>query len=205
MSDWLHGVEVPPLIIKDIRRITQNIRTATNVIKHHRYPIVELLEFGMPQVIDNFDWEVVDVLGEGREACCFPDGCQSHPQGPKIVLTNRVYEEATKGDGRSRYTIAHEIGHVFLHRNIPPVHNRKRCGSDLNPWENSEWQANTFAGELLMPIESFNRHKTLPTFCSEMGVSRQAARTQGFKFIKRKELSNTHWIRKEGGLDMDTG
>lgn len=50
---------------------------------------------------------------------------------------------------RDNFTLAHELGHLFLHAGWPNPKAGKygRCGV-RNP---QEWEANNFAGELLMP------------------------------------------------------
>ncbi len=61
---------------------------------------------------------------------------------------------------RDHFTIAHELGHLFLHYHLqspkPPLPvGFTRHGSDVY-----EWQANRFAGALLMPREMFeSRYK----------------------------------------------
>lgn len=65
----------------------------------------------------------------------------------KISLPTNVSEV------RNNFTIAHELGHFFLHYkfdNSPAVFERK--GSDQK-----EWQANWFAAELLMPKSDFEK------------------------------------------------
>ena len=62
--------------------------------------------------------------------------------------------EARHSPNRQRFTIAHEIAHYFLHKNLKEnfedvVFFR---GGDTN---SIEFQANLFAGEILMPEEEF--------------------------------------------------
>lgn len=200
MSDWLHGVEVPSLKISDIRAATLKIREASNIELDTEYPVMELLEHWMHLVFEGYDWEVREHLPHSQEACCYPDGCPDNSNGPLILIREDVYEAACDRNGRARFTIGHEIGHVFLHRNVPPVHNRKRMGVDLRPFENSEWQANTFSGELLMTKESFSGSATLQKYCKKMGVSEKAALTQANKLIKRNEISKPVWFDSEWGV-----
>ena len=68
-----------------------------------------------------------------------------------IQIRESVYNQAVKGDYRHRFTLCHELGHYLMHgaQNIVfPRSERKPF-----PFENPEWQANTFAGELLVPPE----------------------------------------------------
>ena len=197
MSDWLHGVEVPPLKISNIRDVTETIRSASSLNHAAKYPVLSLLEHWMHLVFDGYDWEVREHLPNNQEACCYPDGCPDNPNGPLIILREDVYDAACSGNGRARFTVAHEIGHVFLHKDVPSVHNRMRKGADLQAYENSEWQANTFAGELLMPKSSFAGKCSLDEYCEEMGVSREAAFVQAKKLVKRREISRPQWFQSE--------
>lgn len=67
-----------------------------------------------------------------------------------IVVNARAYESA-----RWRFTIAHELGHLILHKNIDAL---KLCTErDMNDYLGSgrEPEANDFAAELLMPKSLF--------------------------------------------------
>lgn len=71
----------------------------------------------------------------------------------KITLASHTSNE------RDRFTIAHELGHYFLHCLLPASSGNDfvpmratRYGNDL-----AEWQANWFAASFLMPEEEFRR------------------------------------------------
>lgn len=67
---------------------------------------------------------------------------------------------------RARSTLAHEIGHTILHsvelrlgRLRPHTFKLKRAPRhELKPYEDSEWQAHTFAGALLMPRPALQKY-----------------------------------------------
>jgi len=80
---------------------------------------------------------------------------------------------------RDRFTLAHEIGHYYLHSNQgdnPIVATRK--GSTR-----IEWEANWFAAELLMPRSEFQRiHRKLrewPAIACHFKVSVDAVKVRG--------------------------
>lgn len=194
MSDWLHGLKVPPLKITDIRRLATAIRRGSQIEPEERFPVLEFLEFSLPEGLPGFDWAIFDNLPHLMEACAFPDGCTEHSDGPFIKVSDGVYEAAHRFDGRARLTILHECGHVLLHRKVA-VHHRGTVGADLKPYENSEWQANTFAAELLMPPESFYTCQGLDEFRDRMGVSGKAAMVQGQKLQGRGDIRGVDWLR----------
>jgi hypothetical protein len=174
MSDWLHGVRVPPLRINDIRQIASTLRSNADLSPAEPFPALHFLELAMPALVDHFDLEIVESLPDGNEARAFPDGAPHHPDGPVIQLLTHVYEKAAENNGRARLTVLHECGHVLLHRHVA-VHHRGPRGAELNTWENSEWQASQFAVELLMPVESLLAPGSLEGYVGRMGVSREAA------------------------------
>lgn len=76
---------------------------------------------------------------------------------------------------RDRFTIAHELGHFFLHSWMGQRPLRAaRSGSDR-----AEWEANWFAAGLLMPKQKFiDTHKKRPSIswlANEFDVSEHAA------------------------------
>jgi predicted transcriptional regulator len=74
------------------------------------------------------------------------------PNHFKITLATHTSKE------RDRFTIAHELGHYFVHCLLPSSQDKfvpiraTRYGSDL-----AEWQANWFAAAFLMPGAEFRR------------------------------------------------
>ena len=194
MSDYLHGVRVQPLSSAKIRGLTTQIRTVLQVRPEKLFPVMTFFELAMPKAMPEFSWMIAEEpLPGGMEACAYPDGCEDHPGGPFIVLSSRVYEAAHRGDGRARHTVLHECGHILLHQQVA-VHHRGPIGAELRPYENSEWQASTFAGELLMPPESFLQHSGLVEFCQCMGVSHQAALVQGKRLVRDQVIPPLEWL-----------
>lgn len=197
MSDWKLGVPVPPLSIGKIRELTDTIRQTTQIAPEKYFPVVWFLEIALPSSLPGFDWIADESLPHHYEACAYPDGCAENPEGPFIKIRPDVYEAAHAGDGRARLTLLHECGHVLLHRMVA-IHPRNQgsAGGELRPFENSEWQANTFAAELLMPPKSFHGSRSLQAYCKKMGVSHKAALTQGNKLSKRREIPMFPWLAR---------
>ncbi len=194
MSDWLRGVKVPPLKITEIRRLATSIRRNSQIEPEEPFPVLEFMEFSLAEGLPGFDWAIFENLPHLMEACAFPDGCTENPDGPFIKVSGKVYEAAHRGDGRARLTILHECGHVLLHRKVA-VHHRGEIGADLKVYENSEWQANTFAAELLMPPESFCTCLSLDEFRDRMRVSGKAAMVQGQKLQRRGDIRGVDWLK----------
>jgi hypothetical protein len=80
-----------------------------------------------------------------------PDEGRSYPDKLRIELRSDVYDALVAGNPVARYTAMHEVAHIFIHQGIPL---RSTAGPATHRhFEDSEWQANTFASEFLMPVE----------------------------------------------------
>ncbi|WP_305981976.1 ImmA/IrrE family metallo-endopeptidase [Roseivirga thermotolerans] len=68
--------------------------------------------------------------------------------------------------GKKRHTLAHEIGHLLLHKDQILIHNDTEATLEYFQRGNQETEANEFASELLMPEREFrkeaNKHKFSP-------------------------------------------
>ena len=77
---------------------------------------------------------------------------------------------------RDRFTIAHELGHYFLHarQGDRPIVANRECTN-----KRAEWEANWFAAALLMPESdvksAWNNTADVDYIASRFGVSRAAA------------------------------
>lgn len=212
MSDWLHGVRVPARRIQDLRALASEIRSHSNLAAAERFPVLHFLELSMGEMLENFDYEIVDSLPDGDEARAYPDGAPHFPDGPVIQLLQAVYDRAGEGNGRARLTVLHECGHVLLHRHVA-VHHRGPRGAELKAWENSEWQASQFAVELLMPVESLHSPGGIESYVTQMGVSREAACNRVLQLERSIRLpvpggwpinvyASAHKQNRQGGISM---
>jgi len=71
-----------------------------------------------------------------------------------------LYNTAIRSSGRINFTLGHEFGHYLLHRHAYPK--GFQCSSeDMANWDSEygqlEQQANTFAANLLMPLDDFRK------------------------------------------------
>ena len=71
-----------------------------------------------------------------------------------IVISGKVYESIKQP--RNRFTLGHELGHAILHTDELGMREgaaaRPINTANLKAYESSEWQANQFAGAILMPL-----------------------------------------------------
>lgn len=134
--------KVPPRSRAEIREVAQMLHRSIR-FSAPPFPIVEFTELVLPRVLEGFSFGVlpIDEMGESVHGSTFPSE-------RLIYLREDVYLGAVAGRGRDRMTLAHEIGHLFLHNT--GMH-REMPSAQIRRYEDSEWQANCFGGELLVP------------------------------------------------------
>lgn len=89
-----------------------------------------------------------------------------------MKIDEEVYLKAYNGDGRHRFTLAHEIGHYFTCDEITYARSSR---DNIPAYCDPEWQANTFAAELLMPSDKI-KNMSVEEIVSKCKVSKQAAK-----------------------------
>lgn len=102
---------VPPRSRKNIRYIAAEFRKIVNKPRG-RFPIMDILEFILPKVDDKFEYEIrsIEEMGDNLG--------YTNPDKHRIVLRQDVYDRARAGSPRDRFTVAHEVGHYILHRDV---------------------------------------------------------------------------------------
>nr|WP_233285917.1 ImmA/IrrE family metallo-endopeptidase [Bradyrhizobium brasilense] len=117
-----------------------------------------------------------------------------------VESSNRftIFVASITSAGRDRFTIAHELGHLFLHF---PLVSQTHPGQGMvaTRWVNendaiqqrAEWEANWFAAAFLMPQAKFSSTywscgANLPAVASRFGVSLPAAE------VRAKTLGLVH-------------
>ncbi|RCX00585.1 MULTISPECIES: ImmA/IrrE family metallo-endopeptidase [Kosakonia] len=162
---------VPPQNRESIRSIVRSLR-GTFGITGLKFPVMEVIEFALPQLIPDFELHIGGMKEMGDTHGL------TYPQEHLLILREDIYEGALNGVGRDRMTAAHELGHLLMHKNIAFA--RSAPGLKIRPFESSEWQAKCFSGELLVPaihsrvLKGMSAEK-VAEIC---GVSLEAARYQ---------------------------
>ena len=163
-----------PVSRKKIRDYVSYIRKITGYENVLYFPIVKFMELVLPQLIEGFHYEICtkDEM---------PNKCgETFPAVNKICIREDIYELALNGDGFARYCIAHEIGHLFCN-DIDSISLCKlQPGEELKPYEDPEWQADAFGGELLMYYPLIKNLST-EEIAEKCGVTTRAAHVQKSK------------------------
>lgn len=164
-----------PLSRNDIKHIAAEIRSLLGLNDILYVDIMVLFELILPRIFseDEFDYEVVP-----KEE--FPDLYAITLGGKRILIREDVYERACAGSPRDRFTVAHEIGHFILHEKSDVGLARMDSDERIPAYMDPEWQANVFAGYLLMG-ENLIENMTVDEIVEKCGVSYAAAYIQKTK------------------------
>ena len=166
-----------PISRRQLRALTLGIRKTFHLENEICFPIVEMLE-AMPDIFsaNNFTFEIVP----DHE---LPTAVQGDTDiaNHYMRIKESVYDGAYAGNGRDRYSIAHEIGHYMLMCVMGFAFQRNISQRKLKAYEDPEWQAECFAAELLMPHHLI-KGMTASEISEKCNVSPAAATTQ-IKFV----------------------
>lgn len=175
------GLPVAPRRVKDIRMVTQLTRLIFGV-KGCFCDVVGILEnFGTGHFAD-YNFEII----ADNDAKLQNVWAITKPHEKTIKIKESVYNNACNGDSQSRFTIAHELGHLFLQHKLDETFAREKAYGCIETWRDSEWQADTFAAEILMP-KDLVRGLTIEEICKNCGVSYSAAET------RLRKLNTASW------------
>lgn len=161
------NVVVEPLSRIKISRIAQELRKKIGCEDILYFPIVPFIEWVLMDPENGMELEIV----EPHE---MQDTYGTTNTGRNVMrIRSDVYERAVGGNPRDRFTLCHELGHYLLHQ--PEFVSYAR--GTVPVYRNPEWQANTFAAELMAPRDMV-KDMTVDQIMEECGMSRQAAEIQ---------------------------
>lgn len=157
-----------PLSRNSIRNRANIIRCIAGAENDLFFDIVKFVEVTLPSIDPDFNFRVVaeDKLGECHGI--------TYPDKDEIQIRQDVYDRAVDGNGRDRLTVAHELGHLLLHEKQNISYARMGDGSKVNAYQNPEWQASAFGGELLIPHKLI-QGMTVEAIMKSCKVSKKAA------------------------------
>jgi hypothetical protein len=179
-GNYKEGFKVPGLSGAKIRATAMQVRAI--LMANGNCPDLEKFVNGLDKYGISVDVVDEGFLPRGVEASCIPEQ-------RTIFVTASTYADICRNDERARFTIFHELGHLLL------AHSRsfhRDVNARFEIWENSEWQADQFAAEILMPLEIILR---LNLTCAaqlqnEFGVSFHAASYRLMKLRSKREIKN---------------
>lgn len=124
---------------------------------------------------------VVDVLEDSDPF--FKNGAEAKyvPEASCVFLKKSDYDACVRNTiDRSKFTFWHEIGHMMLNHSVSFSRGEGIEGTEIPAYESSEWQADQFAAEILMPLDVMKAEGvcTIPGIVERFGVSWEAARVR---------------------------
>lgn len=166
-----------PLSVREIEIYANKIRREFNVDVNSYFPIYEILEklhndgSLTIQIMDDNDSIFVDVNELAKYS----------PVDNFIYVKEKIIIAYEEKDYRSNFTLAHEFFHYIQHQILEfEFYNVEKCKS----YEDPEWQANEFAGQLLIPTAFLELDDD--TLCEMFHVTLECVVTRKLYYKKRK-------------------
>ncbi|HKR87985.1 MAG TPA: ImmA/IrrE family metallo-endopeptidase [Phenylobacterium sp.] len=169
------GLMVAPASTKALWTFAEQVRATFVNSDEIYFPIMDVLEFRLQRFFDGFyvDPCSKEEMGSEEGLVIAGENC--------IKLREDVYEGAWNDIGRDRFTACHEFGHFLMHRQITMA----RVRDDASPiYCDAEWQADTFAGALLMSANHLPEFPTSDAAAIKCGMTPMAATVMWSKYKK---------------------
>lgn len=138
-------IKTNPLSVNDIADIAKRVRKEYKIESGDCFPILKYLSY-------IYDQELIglSILDDNDSYLDKDTPAKYNANDNFIYLKESVINEIESGNYRSNFTLAHELFHYLQNKvlgfSFEEVEDRKT-------YEDPEWQANCFAGELLLPDE----------------------------------------------------
>lgn len=138
-------IKTNPLNIKQITEIAKNIREHYNIKKDEFFPVLEIIDKLFEnhklsyQIIEN-DSDMVD-----ENTLAIYNAVENF-----IYIKESVIDEYEEGIYRATFTLCHEFFHYLQNTTLGFSFERV---DECRPFEEIDWQANEFAGQVLIPQE----------------------------------------------------
>lgn len=154
-----------------------NIIRKIGKVKNGYFDVIRFLEHTCYDIA-GLEMEVVD--DNGNELAV-NEYAKYIPSENSIKVRQSVYDGATDGNGKDRFTLAHELGHALMHREMALSRSNKKPKA----YEDPEWQANEFAANVLCPMDEIG-DRDIYDISDQYGVSLEVAQNQLNKIERLK-------------------
>lgn len=160
-----------PLSKDAIRQRAEQLRLILELKDDEAFPAIDFVEKILPILDPSFTFLIVE---DGELDGAY---ATTYPKTREIIIENQVYEGIYNGHevGIHMFTIAHELGHYFLHTTDTIRLNRNKHRERTPAYMDPEWQANEFAANLLIPESAIKNGVTAAELAKQYKVSKQMA------------------------------
>lgn len=159
-----------PIKREDIKTIAKFFRRIYNPENNIYFPVVEIMDKFSLDFKVKFDIVEDDELEEKVLA-------DTDILGGVVRIKESIYNGACNGDGLSRMTILHEMGHYVLLKVVGIKFARASKETKYKTCMDPEWQAKCFAGEVMID-EELTKNMNVEEIKDKCGVSYPAAEYQ---------------------------
>lgn len=173
-------IKTSPLSVKNIEQMARELRDEFNVKDNEYFPIIKVLD-------TLFEKKLLSYQVVNNDTKIMDDSCVAMYNANEnfIYIKESVFEEYEKGIYRSAFTLCHELFHFI--QNIALGLEFEEC-EKCKYYENADWQANEFAGQILIPTKYLDLDEE--TIQSYFRVSLECALTRKAKAKKRQKKKN---------------
>lgn len=162
-----------PLSVKDIEELALKVRSHFNIKVDEYFPILSIIE-----KLDNEGKLYLEIVSDDELR---DEYALYIVESNTIRVKESVYNECYNGEYRSNFTLAHE----FFHFMQAKILNFDFFEDDkVKAYCDVEWQANEFAGQLLIPTPYINLD--YQELARKFHVSEECALTRQLNAKKRK-------------------
>jgi hypothetical protein len=162
-----------------VRRLAVQTKDDFGTLRRRPVNVVRCLESGEIRTYRGRQKLIYRALGDGEMGAA--DAKTEFTHNSVIVSVKQsVQQDAIWGDGRSRMTLAHELGHGVLHWGDPLYRSSAAAGatsiSKLRPEDSAEHQAKVFASAFLIDDAVVEELRSPEEVSLEFLVSYEAAK-----------------------------
>ena len=129
----------------DIRQMAFNVRRIEGSQDKLFFDIVHFMDVTLPNIVPDYTLEIAEKNEMGNALGL------TYPDKALVKIRADVYDGAIRGNGRDRLTMAHELFHLLQHDESNIAFARADSNEAIKMYEDPEWQADAFGGELLIP------------------------------------------------------
>lgn len=169
-----------PISVKEIEKICDTLRIYFDVAFDSYFPILDVMNY-----FESIDLLTIQIMENEDEMFDVNEVAIYNAADNFIYLKESVLEDYENSNYRCNFTLAHEFFHFIQYRLLNyNVIETDYCESYFDP----EWQANEFAGQLLIPTKYIDLD--VDEMVNKFHVTQECALTRKLKYEKRKNNKN---------------